>query len=189
MSSITKIRDRTRPFWPCSVFSATNTPILRLKMPDMIDPTPIQEEIVALYLQVLQQWNKRNAAGMTAMFTTNGTFIGFDGSQLNGQQEIYTVFDEIFNNFPTAAYVSIIKEVRVLTDDTALLLAVVGMVAEGHTDITPSVNAIHTITAVRVDDRWRVALLQNTPAAYHGRPELADQLTADLRAALQKGAE
>jgi uncharacterized protein (TIGR02246 family) len=140
-----------------------------------------QEQILALYQQLLQQWNKRNAAGMTGLFTTNGTLIGFDGSQLNGQKEIYAVLDEIFANFPTAAYVSIVKEVRVLTDTTALLLAVAGMVAVGSNDISPEVNVLHSITAVQDEGKWRIALFQNTPAAFHGRPELAEQLSADLR--------
>jgi len=140
-----------------------------------------QEHILALYQQLLQQWNKRNAAGMTGLFVTNGTLIGFDGSQLNGQKEIYTVLDEIFSNFPTAAYVSIVKEVRVLTDTTALLLSVAGMVAVGSNDISPEVNVLHSITAVKDEGKWRIALFQNTPAAFHGRPELAEQLSADLR--------
>jgi uncharacterized protein (TIGR02246 family) len=140
-----------------------------------------QEHILALYQQLLQQWNKRNAAGMTGLFATNGTLVGFDGSQLNGQKEIYNVLDEIFSNFPTAAYVSIVKEVRPLTDTTALLLAVAGMVAEGSNDISPEVNVLHSITAVQVEGIWRIALFQNTPAAFHGRTELAEQLSADLR--------
>jgi hypothetical protein len=32
-----------------------------------------------------------------------------------------------------------------------------------------------------------VALLQSTPAAFHGRPELAEQLTRELTAVLQAG--
>lgn len=145
----------------------------------------LKEEIVAVYHAVLEQWNKRNAAGMAAFFTKQGTYIGFDGSQLNGQKEIYDVMDEIFGNFPTAAYVSIIKEVRMLSADAAIVLAVVGMVAQGHTDITPSVNALQSVTLMMEEGKWRIALLQNTPAAFHGRPELSEQLTADLRAALQ----
>lgn len=140
-----------------------------------------QEHILALYQQLLQQWNKRNAAGMTGLFATNGTLIGFDGSQLNGQKEIYAVLDEIFANFPTAAYISIVKEVRLLTPNTALLLAVAGMVAVGSNDISPEVNVLHSITAVQEEGTWRIALFQNTPAAFHGRPELAEQLSADLR--------
>jgi uncharacterized protein (TIGR02246 family) len=150
----------------------------------MDTPTDIQAPILGLYQQLLQQWNKRNAAGMAGVFAPNGSLIGFDGSQLNGQQEIYEVMDEIFTNFPTAAYVSIVKEVRMLGDNAALVLAVVGMVAQGQTDISPAVNAIQTMTAAMVDGKWRVALFQNTPAAFHGRPELAEQLTNDLRQAL-----
>ncbi|MCF8449876.1 MAG: SgcJ/EcaC family oxidoreductase [Taibaiella sp.] len=145
-----------------------------------------QTPILALYQQLLQQWNKRNAAGMTALFATNGSLIGFDGSQLNGQKEIYAVLDEIFANFPTAAYISIIKEVRLLSDTSALLFAVVGMVAQGQSDISPEVNAVQTMTAMMEDGKWRIALFQNTPAAFHGRPELSEQLSADLRHALQQ---
>jgi uncharacterized protein (TIGR02246 family) len=145
-----------------------------------------QSHILALYQQLLQQWNKRNAAGMTALFTTNGSLIGFDGSQLNGQKEIYAVLDEIFANFPTAAYVSIVKEVRILSDTSALLFAVVGMVAQGQSDISPEVNAVQTVTAMMEEGKWRIALFQNTPAAFHGRPELSEQLSADLRHALQQ---
>lgn len=143
-----------------------------------------QEQILALYQQLVQHWNKRNAAGMTGLFATNGTLIGFDGSQLNGQKEIYAVLEEIFSNFPTAAYISIVKEVRLLTPTTALLLAVAGMVAVGSSDISPEVNVLHSITAVLHEGKWQIALFQNTPAMFHGRPELAEQLSADLRQVL-----
>lgn len=142
---------------------------------------------LALYQQLLHQWNKRNAAGMAGLFAEDGTLIGFDGSQLNGQKEIFEVLNEIFTHHPTASYVSIVKEVRQLTPGTVLLLAVVGMVAEGHTDISPAVNALQTLVVTTEKDEPRVALFQNTPAAFHGRPELSDQLSNDLRAALNAG--
>ena len=140
-----------------------------------------------MYKQLLQQWNKRNAGGMAGLFAENGTLIGFDGSQLSGQKEIYTVLDEVFANHPTAAYVSIIKEVRPLAPGSLMLLAVVGMVAEGQTDISPAVNALQTLIVITENDQPRIALFQNTPAAFHGRPELTEQLNADLRAALGAG--
>jgi uncharacterized protein (TIGR02246 family) len=145
----------------------------------------VSEDIVlAVYRQLLQQWNKRDAGGMAGLFAENGTLVGFDGSQLNGQKEIYAVLDEIFANFPTASYVSIVKEVRTLSADSAMLLAVAGMIAEGHSDITPSVNAVQTLVVSIEKNQPRIALFQNTPAAFHGRPELSEQLSADLRAAM-----
>ena len=35
--------------------------------------------------------------------------------------------------------------------------------------------------AVKRAGRWRIILFQNTPAQFHGRPELAQQLTDELR--------
>jgi hypothetical protein len=41
---------------------------------------------------------------------------------------------------------------------------------------------VQVLVAVRRADVWRVAFFQNTPAQFHGRPELAEALTAELRA-------
>lgn len=150
----------------------------------MEDNTPQENQVAAMYMQLLEQWNKRNAAGMSGLFAANGSLVGFDGSQLNGQKEIYDVLNEIFGNFPTAAYVAIIKEVRMLSADSAMVRSVVGMVPQGGNDINPAVNAIQAMIAIIENGEWRVALLQNTPAAFHGRPEMSELLSADLRAAL-----
>ena len=53
-------------------------------------------------------------------------------------------------------------------------------------EINPAVNAIQSLVAVTRDGRWRIALFQNTPAQFHGRPELAQQLTEELRQLLAK---
>lgn len=153
-----------------------------------MEKNSVAEVMPVLYQQLLQQWNKRSAAGMAGLFAEHGTLIGFDGSQLRGRAEIYTVLEEIFSNFPTAAYVSIIKNVHSLGDAAGLLLAVAGMVAVGSDDISPEVNVVHSLTAVYEDGHWRVALFQNTPAAFHGRPEMSEALSADLRQVLQSAA-
>jgi hypothetical protein len=74
--------------------------------------------------------------------------------------------------------------VRFLTLEATILSAVVGMLPLGMIDLNPAANAIHTLLAVFQADQWRIALLQNTPAQYHGRPELAKALTVELRALL-----
>jgi hypothetical protein len=60
------------------------------------------------------------------------------------------------------------------------------MVPPGATDIKPEVNAIQVLVAVRRDGVWRVAHFQNTPAAFHGRPEAAKALTEELRVELTR---
>ena len=150
--------------------------------------TPTEEsKVILVYRSFISQWNKRNAPAMAGLFIENGLYIGFDGSQLNSRKEIYDVFDDVFTHFPTAAYVSIVKTVVLLTPDSAMLTAVVGMTPEGQTDIAPAANAIQCMLATKENGEWRIASLQNTPAAFHGRPELSEQLSADLRHALHIG--
>jgi len=70
--------------------------------------------------------------------------------------------------------------VRLLTPEVALLRAVVGMVPHGQREINPATNAIQSLVAVEQDGYWRIALFQNTPAQFHGRPEAVAQLTEEL---------
>jgi uncharacterized protein (TIGR02246 family) len=139
-----------------------------------------QEEVRALYQRVLGRWNHRDAAGMSALFAEDGGLVGFDGSTVNGRVEIEAHLAPIFASHPTPPFVWTVREVRGLGQDAALLRAVVGMVPPGRADVEPSLNAIQTLVAVRSDGRWRVALFQNTPAAFHGRPHEVEALTAEL---------
>ncbi len=143
-----------------------------------------EQEVRDLYARWLKCWNERDAAGMAALLSPSASMVGFDGSQMNGPAEIVATLGHIFANHPTAAYVSIVREVRVLTPDVLLLCAVAGMVPPGRSDINPAVNAIQSLVAVRYDRALRMELFQNTPAAFHGRPELVDALSAELRAAM-----
>lgn len=144
-------------------------------------PSSDESKVVALYRQLLDGWNRRSADAFAATFTPDGVSIGFDGSQMSGQAEIAAELQQIFANHLTAPYVSKIRDVRFLAPEVAVLRAVAGMVPPGQTDINPAVNSIQTLVAVKLNDAWRIALFQNTPAQFHGRPELVQQLTEELR--------
>ncbi len=143
------------------------------------------EQIIALYQAWLDAWNARNAAGMAAIFAEDGNLIGFDGSQLNGRDELHVTLDNIFNHHQTAAYVAIIREIRLLSPGVAWLKAEVGMVPAGKNDINPALNAVQTLIALKGEDgNWQISLFQNTPAALHGQPELLEQMNVELRKVL-----
>jgi hypothetical protein len=55
------------------------------------------------------------------------------------------------------------------------------MISPVTSDINPAVNAMQTLVAMQQDGQWRIALFQNTPAQFHGRPEVAEALTEELR--------
>lgn len=149
-------------------------------------PAHLDEAVCrVLYHRLLDRWNERDGRGMAELFADDGSVVGFDGSQLNGQVAIEAEMVRIFEHHQPAAFVGIVREVRRLTNDVELLRAVAGMVPPGQDDINPAVNAIQSLIAVRQGGEWKLALFQNTPAQFHGRPELFEALTEDLRRELK----
>jgi uncharacterized protein (TIGR02246 family) len=139
-----------------------------------------------LYRQLLEAWNKRNARNYALLFASDGSLVGFDGTQVFGQLDVGAHLSEVFSHHQTATYVSIVREVRSLADGVTILSANAGMVPPGKDDINPDVNAVQTMLAVKKNDAWKIALFQNTPSALHGRPDTQKKLTEELRAALRK---
>ena len=139
-----------------------------------------------LYREVLRCWNERNAGEFARRFGRSGNMVGFDGSPIDGQENIEEHLSEVFRGHPTAAYIGKVREVRLLAPGVVLLRAVAGMVPPGTADLNPAVNTIHTLVAVSEGNRWKVELFQSTPAAFHGRPAAVEALTAELRKELEQ---
>ena len=81
-----------------------------------------------LYERLIEAWNKRNARDYALLFASNGSIVGFDGSQVNGQLEIGAHVSEVFSHHQTASYVTIVREVRPIGGDVTILRANAGMV-------------------------------------------------------------
>lgn len=142
------------------------------------------KEVENLYHQLIEAWNSRHAGGMAELFTADGELIGFDGSLASGPNDILGHLQPIFEQHPTAPFTTKVKHVRLLDSNTALLRAVAGMVPPGQSELNPDVNTHHTLIAVRAGGQWRIELFQNTPAQFHGRPELVRQMTEELAGVL-----
>ena len=140
-----------------------------------------QMQVRLIYKKLLESWNNNNANEYAGLFTDEANLIGFDGSQMNGRDEIYKQISEIFATHKVASYISIVREVRPLCPTVFVLTAVAGMVPPNGTEINPAVNAIQTLIAVKQKEEFKIAVFQNTPAAFHGRPELSKQLTGELQ--------
>ncbi len=143
-----------------------------------------EEALRGLYRDLLDAWNQRSANQFAAQFEDVCNVVGFDGSLMNARREIEAELSRIFADHVTASYVGIVREVRFLTPEAALLRSVAGMVPPGQSDINPAVNTIQSLVAVKRESRWRITLYQNTPAQFHGRPDLVQSLTEELRTLL-----
>lgn len=142
--------------------------------------------VIALYNRLIDAWNRRSASDYSACFTPDANLVGFDGSLINGQSEIHTTLTQIFNDHKTNPYVTKVREVRFLASDVALLRGIVGMISPDTGDIIPAVNAIQSLVATQSGGQWLATLFQNTPAQFHGRPDLAQALTEELRGLLKQ---
>jgi uncharacterized protein (TIGR02246 family) len=131
--------------------------------------SPDEIEVCALYRQILAGWNKRSGDAFAAPFAEDGDIIGFDGSQ------------HIFADHITPTYVGKVKSARLLAPEVAVVRAIAGLVPPGQSDLEPQLNSVQTLVATKCDGQWRIALFQNTPAQFHGRPEQVQELTEELR--------
>jgi uncharacterized protein (TIGR02246 family) len=145
------------------------------------------KDVVVLYTRLLDAWNRRRADDYAACFTQSASVVGFDGSQMSGRAAIETELRAIFADHPTAAYVAKVRELRELVPGVWRLRAVAGMVPAGRSEVNPALNAVQSLVFVEEPAGPRIDLLQNTPAAFHGRPQLVAELTAELTQALQAG--
>jgi uncharacterized protein (TIGR02246 family) len=141
-----------------------------------------EDEIHALYDALIAGWNDHDGAAMAASFADDSVVIGFDGSLHIGRHTIRTQMARIFADHETGRYVIKVREVRAVGSDAMLLRAIAGLIPPGQTTINPDTNSHQTVVAERRDGRWQVVLFQNTPAQFHGRPELVDEMTRELQA-------
>jgi uncharacterized protein (TIGR02246 family) len=151
------------------------------------EPVLTRAAVVALYTRLLEAWNRRDATDFAAQFAEDGSTIGFDGSQLDGRGTIASELGRIFAHHTPATYVARVRELRTLGSGVVLLRAVAGMVPPNGAALKPDVNAIQSVVVTDEDGAPRIALFQNTPAQFHGRPELVEQLTAELQRVVDSG--
>ncbi|GLV12977.1 hypothetical protein Heshes_06610 [Alicyclobacillus hesperidum] len=78
-----------------------------------------KQQVITLYQELLDAWNHQDARSMADLYTEDGEQVGFDGSQVIGQAEIYAHIAPIFEHHATARFVSKVKSVRFLSDDVA----------------------------------------------------------------------
>lgn len=150
-----------------------------------IIPEAAASAVEHLYRELHSAWNARDANAFAALFAEGAICIGFDGTTMHGPAEIESSLSKIFAHHKTPRYVSIVRSVRALSAEVVLLHADTGLVPDGQSDIGPDHNAVQCLVASNHGDGWRIEHFQNTPAAFHGRPEGAEALTEELQAALR----
>jgi uncharacterized protein (TIGR02246 family) len=144
--------------------------------------TMSENDVRALYEKLIAGWNAHAAEAMAASFAEDGVIIGFDGSVSSGKQTIGAEMASIFADHETGRYAVKVNSVRGLGSQAVILRAIAGLVPPGQSAINSQTNSHQTVVAQEQDGQWRIVLFQNTPAQFHGRPELVEQMTRELQA-------
>jgi uncharacterized protein (TIGR02246 family) len=141
-----------------------------------------ENEVTALYEKLIAGWNAHDGEAMAAPFAADGVIIGFDGSMSTGKQTIGAEMASIFADHDTGRYAVKVQSVRTLGPEAVILRAIAGLVPAGQGAINAETNSHQTVVAESQDGQWRIVLFQNTPAQFHGRPELVEDMTRELQA-------
>ena len=102
-----------------------------------MDPSAAETEIRSLYQRLLDSWNRKSGRDFASLFLEDGETVGFDGSDLVGKSQIKTDLEHIFTVHIPATYIGIVRSIRFLAPDVAILRAVAGMVPPEQHDIHP----------------------------------------------------
>jgi uncharacterized protein (TIGR02246 family) len=141
-----------------------------------------ENEVTALYENLIAGWNAHDGEAMAGPFAADGVIIGFDGSMSTGKQTIGAEMASIFADHETGRYAVKVQSVRTLGPEAVILRAIAGLVPPGQGAINAETNSHQTVVAESQDGQWRIVLFQNTPAQFHGRPELVEDMTRELQA-------
>jgi uncharacterized protein (TIGR02246 family) len=141
-----------------------------------------ENDVRALYDRLITGWNDHDGDAMAEPFAEDGVIIGFDGSVSSGRQAISAEMSNIFADHETGRYAVKVQSVRPLGEQAMILRAIAGLVPPGQTAINPETNSHQTVVAEEQQGPWRIVLFQNTPAQFHGRPALVEDMTQELQA-------
>jgi uncharacterized protein (TIGR02246 family) len=142
-----------------------------------------ENDVRALYRRLITGWNDHDGHAMAEPFAgEDGAIIGFDGSVSSGRQSIGTEMSNIFADHETGRYAVKVRSVRSLGPQAMILRAIAGLVPPGQTAINRETNSHQTVVAQQHEGQWKIVLFQNTPAQFHGRPALVEDMTRELQA-------
>jgi uncharacterized protein (TIGR02246 family) len=144
--------------------------------------TMSENDVRSLYDTLIAGWNAHNGEAMAAPFADDGVIIGFDGSVDSGRQTISSKMASIFADHETGRYAVKVQYVRKLGLQAVILRAIAGLVPPGQTAINPETNSHQTVVAEEQQGQLKIVLFQNTPAQFHGRPALVEDMTRELQA-------
>jgi uncharacterized protein (TIGR02246 family) len=120
-------------------------------------------QLRALYVAMMDGWNRGSATAFAAPFADDADFVAFDGTRFRRRDELIHFHDPLFRtHLKGTRLVGDVTDVRFLGADVAVVHAFGGTVPRGKREATPERDSLQTLVAVKRHDRWQLVAFQNT---------------------------
>lgn len=133
-------------------------------------PHPSQAAVVATLDRIAAAWNAADADAYGAEFTTDATYVTFDGSVLTGRDAIIDVHRWLFDGplkgstmgAASTGSAADSPTVRFLRPDVAHVLTAGAVRPGDRAETTPDRDSVPSFVLVDDGDGWRVTAFHNT---------------------------
>lgn len=134
------------------------------------DPDPVhasraddEAAVRALYAQLMEGWNRGDAAAFAEPFSADGHLVAFDGMHFQGRENIIAFHQPLFDRWLKGTQlVGEVETVHFLSPNAAVLHARGSTVMPRRTRPSPERDSLQTLVAVREAGNWRLFAFQNT---------------------------
>jgi uncharacterized protein (TIGR02246 family) len=156
-----------------------------------------EHAIRAILRRMIEAWNAGDGTAFAAPFTDEVDFVVWEGTHLEGRQELAGFTQQIFDTVVKGSRLEgEVKFVRFLSPALAVMHSVVRTTLRGQTKPSPSRDSMELIVVTKRDGQWRGQSLMNARRLTMERqlflddidslPADAQQQISDLLASLKK---
>jgi uncharacterized protein (TIGR02246 family) len=119
--------------------------------------------IRALHNQMIDAYNRGDAAGASSVFASDGALITGDGKRYVTPPEIQRYLTVLLAKLPKGTqFVATVTDVHFVSHDTVVLTSEGGWLYPGESAVSDKNQGIQTLVALRHKGAWRAVLFQRT---------------------------
>jgi uncharacterized protein (TIGR02246 family) len=129
-----------------------------------------QNEILAMYREIIDGWNAGSGEAFVAPFSENADFVAFDGTRFKGRAVIAAFHQGLFETHLRGTRLTgTVLSVRLLGPHIILLSTIGGTILPGRSSPSPERDSVQTLVARKRNGKWQVEAFQNTRLRPIGR--------------------
>jgi uncharacterized protein (TIGR02246 family) len=124
--------------------------------------TADENAIRAILQQMSDAWNTGNSAAFAAPFADDADFVAFEGTHLQGRQQIASFHKHAFDTVVKGSRLECrVKFVRFLRPGLAVMHSLAQITLPGQTEASPSRDSMELFVVTKRDGLWKAQAMMN----------------------------